>query len=104
MLLFYFGVPISIEILYEVPPPQGYDAWKMGRLPENLDRGYAMALLTMASFIWGMHLAGFRNLARGPDPSAPRDRTLVIPAYLITHFFASSRISQTFRSSAWLRS
>jgi oligosaccharide repeat unit polymerase len=60
MLLFYFGIPIAIDL---IPGATGlvYDAWDMG-LARNSERGFGLALLTMVAFIWGLHLRPIRNL------------------------------------------
>jgi O-antigen polysaccharide polymerase Wzy len=84
MLMFYFGIPISLEFIFKTPPVAGYDAWEIGASP-NLARGYALALLTTVSFICGLYFAGFKDLSRGPEESAKVDRSLVVPAYIMTY-------------------
>ncbi len=80
MLFFYFGLPVSMEVLGF---SGSYDAFGIGG-PLNLDRGFAMALLTLTSFLAGMHLAGFRDLSAGPDMGLRRDASLTVPAWLLT--------------------
>ncbi len=80
MLFFYFGMPVGIEVLGY---PRDYDAYDIGA-PLNLDRGFAAALLTMTSFLAGMHLGGFRDLSAGPEMGLRRDASLTVPAWLLT--------------------
>jgi len=85
IVIFYFGTPIAIEVIYSTPPERGYDPW-LGEIgpPRSLWRGYAMALLTLVTFTFGLYLAGFKDLSGGPDPTARPDQSLVIPAYILT--------------------
>jgi oligosaccharide repeat unit polymerase len=71
MLCFYFGMPIAIDL---IPGTSGltYDAWDMG-VPRNLERGFAMALLTMTAFLWGLHLC---PIARLTTTAPPANRTI----------------------------
>jgi oligosaccharide repeat unit polymerase len=78
-LCFYFGMPVSMGVFGNT---QGWDAWGIG-LPRNFDRGFALALLTLSSFLWGMHLGGFSDLSGGPKALVRRDDSLVVPAWLM---------------------
>lgn len=81
MLMFYFGVPVAIALLpSEVH--SGYDSWHIGVSP-NLYRGYAALLLTEVSFIWGVYLAGIKDLSRGPAHDDEPDHSLADPALLM---------------------
>lgn len=82
LLLFYFGMPVVIEWL-GVPTPGGYDAWNANN-GGILDRGFCVALLALAAFLWGVHLAGVVDASHPPGPDVPRDRSLGVPAALFT--------------------
>lgn len=80
MLCFYFGMPVAIG-LFDVPALEikGYDAHDIGPPPE-LERGFAVALLTLVAFLAGSHLAGFRSSIRSRiGPHDERDRMLLGP-------------------------
>jgi oligosaccharide repeat unit polymerase len=85
MLLFYFGVPIGIEWL-RADVWTGYDVFRIGSIPRNLDRGVCTALLGMCAFIFGLHLAGIRDMSQCLGPSKDRDQSLVVAGYLFTLF------------------
>jgi len=81
MLLFYFGVPIAVEVIN----PGGdvsYDPWRVGIVP-NLERGLTTALLGMTAYIWGVYLIGLKDLSGHPSTRAA-DRSLLIPALIFT--------------------
>jgi oligosaccharide repeat unit polymerase len=75
MLLFYMGLPISIH-LFGVGT---YDSWGLG-YPPRLDQAFAVALLCIATFILGTHLAGFRNLSEVLPDGGVEPRSIRIPA------------------------
>jgi len=92
MLIFYFGLPVAIELLGH-SGPRGYNAMGEGlNLPRNLARGYCLSLLTITSFIWGIHLVGLRDLSAGPARNPNRDNSL-LPAGLVLTIGAMAMFS-----------
>lgn len=81
LLLFQFGMCFAIEVIGYDGGGLGYDAWHFG-ISRNLGRGYCAALLTMLGFVWGIYLAGVRDLSRGPDPSRRPDGSFAVPALI----------------------
>src|SRR5215469_5612582 len=77
MLFFYFGMPVSVELLHD-PYLPGYDAWQLGFSP-NLGRGFCMALLTLVAFLWGVYLGGVKDLSGGAKRDLKPDESLVLP-------------------------
>ena len=73
-LLFHFGTPVAIE-WFGVVVTGGYDSFEGGSAP-FLARGYAVALLAMTAFLWGVHLAGVRPLGDDPRGRPAGDRSL----------------------------
>lgn len=72
MLLFYFGMPVAVEIL----KPElftHYDAFDIGRSPPQIERAFATALLTLSALLFGFHIAGVRP-TRGPRPTPAAER------------------------------
>lgn len=82
ILLFYFGTPVVIEWL-RIPVRFGYDSWQGGNAL-IVDRGYCVALFSLASLLWGIHLTGVRPLASRPQRDATMDRSLAPAALLFT--------------------
>ncbi|MGH0032249.1 MAG: O-antigen polysaccharide polymerase Wzy [Myxococcota bacterium] len=62
MLLFFMGLPIAIELLGARDTT--YDNWNLGYVPPRLEQGFAVALLSIVAFIFGVHAAGIRNLSQ----------------------------------------
>lgn len=77
MLLFYFGMPVAIELLGD-PSFQTYDAWKLGE-PPKLAQGAVAGLLTLVAYLFGIYLAGPRNLSDDPRVRNERWRSLTGP-------------------------
>ncbi len=80
MLLFYFGLPITNEVINR-GNPIGYNTWEAGLSP-NLERGFAAHVLSFAAFLFGTHLAGTRDLSGGPGTSKP-DPSLKLPSMIM---------------------
>jgi oligosaccharide repeat unit polymerase len=73
MLFNYFGMVIAMEVLDA--PGLNYDPFNLGR-PPQLQRAFAVALLTMTAFLFGMHLAGWMKAAADPQDWPPAARSI----------------------------
>ena len=80
VIFFYFGVPIAVEGIGG--KEFDYDPWKIGAA-YNLARGYCGALLALASYLAGMHLAGVRDLSK-VTARVSLDQSLALPSMLLT--------------------
>jgi hypothetical protein len=68
ILLYHTGAAISIEFLGS--QHHTYDGLELGWGPPRLNQTYGVIILTLVSFLFGTHLAGFRD-ARKPLPGPP---------------------------------
>lgn len=79
MLLFYFGMPVSVELL--ATEPVTYDAWRAGISP-SIGRGFATLLMGLVAFCWGTHLAGLEDRSH-PKPPGHSDLVYATPAMIL---------------------
>lgn len=70
ILLYHTGVAIAIEFFGS--KIHDYDALDLGWGPPRLNQTYGVIFLTMVSFIFGTHLAGFRDGRRPIDKPPPK--------------------------------
>jgi hypothetical protein len=82
MLLFYFGMPIAVEVLFADPAPTYAEAWHLDISP-NLNRGFCGLLMAFVAFLWGIHLAGITNLSRPYRGDRSKDLPLALPAFVM---------------------
>jgi oligosaccharide repeat unit polymerase len=83
-LLQYLGMGLAIEWLGYVHPT-GYDGFDVGRQPPHLEQAFALAALCITSLLFGIHLAGLKDLSRS-DPTPPREKRSVVPAALCIYW------------------
>lgn len=82
IFLFYFGMAVVIDWL-GIHTRHGYDAWEKTNAP-YLARGFCVALFSLVSFLWGIHLAGLKSLGGGPNRSVAPDRSLGVTSLVYT--------------------
>ena len=70
MLFHYFGMAVAVEWLAPDQFPF-YDPFGIG-IPPKLDQSFLVALIALLSFLFGMHVAGWRSAGGRPDPSPPK--------------------------------
>ena len=78
VIFFYFGTPFAVEV---IGGEFDYDPWQAG-VALNLARGYCAALLALASYLLGIHLAGVRDLSR-LEASVSPDQSLALPSLIL---------------------
>jgi hypothetical protein len=83
-LLQYLGMAMAIEWL-GYAAPTGYDGFPVGRLPKHIELGFMLSAMSVVALLFGIHLAGIRDLSR-VEPAPRVEKRSVLPAALALYW------------------
>ncbi len=85
VLLFYFGMPVAVELIGGERFPH-YGSFAYGQQSPHIDYGFMAALLSLSGFLLGLMLPGLRDVSGPPktDVAFPQAMSVAIAGIAVT--------------------